>query len=309
MQRVVDLSSDGLHVAIHRGFLTVSKAREGQGRVALDDINGVIAHAHGLTWSNTVFTRLAERSVPIVLCAQNHAPVACVWPLEGNHAQGARLNAQVDASKPLMKRLWRDIVAAKIRMQGAILASTGGEAGAFKMLARKVRSGDPENIEAQAARRYWQALMGPDFRRDTGGEGSNAMLNYGYTILRAIVSRAICAAGLHPTIGLHHSNRGNSFALADDLMEPYRPLVDRTVYNLCLQGLDTVTPETRQMLVALTSFDLESPQGFSPLYMHVTRLAQQLAAVFQSGSGKLELPQPPSPLVLSGLGQAGECDT
>ncbi|MCG8444442.1 MAG: CRISPR-associated endonuclease Cas1 [Hyphomicrobiales bacterium] len=105
MQRVVDLSTDGLHVAIHRGFLTVSKDRKELGRVALDDIGGVIAHAHGLTWSNTVFTRLSERSVPVVLCAQNHAPVACIWPLEGNHLQGARLNAQVDASRPVAKRL------------------------------------------------------------------------------------------------------------------------------------------------------------------------------------------------------------
>ncbi len=309
MQRVVDLSSDGLHVAIHRGFLTVSKDREEQGRVALDDINGVIAHAHGLTWSNTVFTRLAERSVPIVLCAQNHAPVACVWPIEGNHAQGAKLNAQANAPKPLMKRLWRDIVFAKIQMQGAILASTGAEAGAFDMLARKVRSGDPENVEAQAARRYWRAMMGPGFRRDTGGDDINALLNYGYTILRAIVSRAICAAGLHPTIGLHHSNRGNSFALADDLMEPYRPLVDRLVYNLRQQGQDEVTQEAKQILVELTSFDLESSQGLSPLYVHVTRLAQQLAAVYQDGSGKLELPSSPSPLVLSGLGHRGQQET
>ena len=309
MQRVVDLSSDGLYVAVHRGFLTVSKDREEQGRVALDDIGGVIAHAHGLTWSNTVFTRLAERSVPVVLCAQNHAPIACVWPLEGNHAQGARLNAQADTSKPLAKRLWRDIVVAKIRMQGAILSSVGGEAGAFDMLARKVRSGDPDNVEAQAARRYWQALMGDAFRRDTSGEGTNALLNYGYTVLRAIVSRAICAAGLHPTLGLHHSNRSNAFALADDLMEPYRPIVDRLVFNLVQEGAEEVTPETRSALVRVTSFDLESTQGMSPVYMHVTRLAQQLAIIFQSGAGKLELPSAPSPLVLSTLGRQSEAVT
>jgi len=306
MQRVVDLSSDGLHVAIHRGFLTVSKDREEQGRVALDDIGGVIAHAHGLTWSNTVFTRLAERSVPVVLCAQNHAPIACVWPLEGNHLQGARLNAQTNAPKPLTKRLWRDIVAAKIQMQGAVLASAGREAGAFEMLARKVRSGDPENVEAQAARRYWQALMGPEFRRDIGADGTNALLNYGYTVLRATVSRAICGAVLHPTLGLHHSNRGNAFALADDLMEPYRPLVDRMVFNLVESGNNEVNGDAKRSLVSLTSFDIESFQGMSPLYMHVTRLAQQLAAIFQTGEGKLEPPKPPSPLLLSSLGKVAE---
>lgn len=301
MQRVVDLSSDGLHVAVHRGFLTVSKDREEMGRVALDDIGGVIAHAHGLTWSNTVFTRLSERAVPVVLCAQNHAPVACVWPLEGNHLQGARLNAQANASRPLAKRLWRDIVVAKIRMQGSVLTSIGAEAGAFEHLARKVRSGDPENVEAQAARRYWQALMGTDFRRDKDGDGANALLNYGYTVMRACVSRGICAAGLHPSIGLHHANRGNAFALADDLMEPYRPIVDRAVYNLAKEGLTDVTPDTKCALAALSSLDLPTAHGLSPLNLHATRLAQQLASIFCGEGDRLSLPQPLDPLVWSGL--------
>lgn len=306
MQRVVDLSTDGLHVAVQRGFLTVSKEREEIGRIALDDIGGVIAHAHGLTWSNAVFTRLSERAVPVVLCAANHAPVACVWPLEGNHLQGARLNAQVDASRPLAKRLWRDIVVAKIRIQGAVLASVGAEAGALDMLARKVRSGDPDNLEAQAARRYWPLLLGPDFRRDQVGEGANALLNYGYTVLRATISRAICAAGLHPSIGLHHTNRGNAFALADDLMEPYRPVVDRAVYNLVRDGFVEVSSEAKTALVELTALDLATPHGMSPLYVHATRLAQQLAALFAKEGEEFDLPAPPDPLTLSGLARRGD---
>jgi CRISPR-associated protein Cas1 len=308
MQRVVDLSSDGLHIAVHRGFLTVSSGEGPRGQVALDDILAVIAHAHGLTWSNTVFTRLSERSVPVVLCAQNHAPVACVWPMEGNHIQGARLNAQAVSSRPLAKRLWKDIVVAKVLMQGAVLESVGGEAGAFRMLARKVRSGDPQNVEAQAARRYWQALMGPEFRRDSGSGGVNALLNYGYTVLRATVARAICAAGLHPTIGLHHSNRGNAFALADDLMEPYRPLVDRLVFNLRREGVAEVVPEAKRALAALTTLDLDTAMGASPLHLHVARLARELAGIFEAGKGKLDLPRPPGALVLAGLGASGETD-
>lgn len=303
MERVVDLSTDGLHVAVHRGFLTVSKDRQEMGRVALDDIGGVIAHAHGLTWSNTVFTRLSERAVPVVLCAANHAPVACIWPLEGNHLQGARLNAQVEASRPLAKRIWRDIVVAKIRMQGAVLASVGAEAGAFDMFARKVRAGDPDNQEAQAARRYWQTLLGRDFRRDQAGEGVNALLNYGYTVLRATVSRAICAAGLHPSIGLHHANRANAFALADDLMEPYRPIVDRAVYNLVHDGCSEISSEAKTILASLTALDLPAPHGMSPLHVHATRLAQQLAALFTKEGKGLDLPSPLDPLTLSSLGR------
>jgi len=303
MQRVVDLSTDGLHVAVHRGFLTVSKDRQEMGRVALDDIGGVIAHAHGLTWSNTVFTRLSERAVPVVLCAANHAPVACIWPLEGNHLQGARLNAQVQASRPLAKRIWRDIVVAKIRMQGAVLASVGAEAGAFDMFARKVRAGDPDNQEAQAARRYWPMLLGGDFRRDQAGGGVNALLNYGYTVLRATVSRAICAAGLHPSIGLHHANRANAFALADDLMEPYRPIVDRAVYNLVRDGCAEISSEAKTVLASLTALDLPAPHGMSPLHVHATRLAQQLAALFTKEDEALDLPSPLDPLTLSSLGR------
>src|SRR6218665_2022659 len=305
MQRVVDLSSDGLHVAVHRGFLTVSKDREEVGRVALDDIGGVIAHAHGLTWSNTVFTRLSERAVPVVLCAANHAPVACIWPLEGNHLQGARLNAQVDASRPLGKRLWRNVIVAKILMQGAVLSSVGQEAGAFNMLARKVRSGDPDNVEAQAARRYWQALMGSDFRRDQDGGGTNGLLNYGYTVLRATISRAICAAGLHPTIGLHHSNRANAFALADDLMEPYRPIVDRAVFNLVQDGVTDVSPAAKTALAALMALDLPAPHGLSPLHVHATRLCQQLSSLFAGQGEAFDLPTPLDPLAMAGLARQG----
>lgn len=306
MQRVVDLASDGLHVAVKRGFLTVSKDRQEVGRIALDDIGGVIAHAHGLTWSNTVFTRLSERSIPVVLCAQNHAPVASVWPIEGHHLQGARLNAQVDASRPVAKRLWRDIIVAKIRMQAAVIASTGGETGALDMLARKVRSGDPDNVEAQAARRYWPKLMGPDFRRDQGGYGDNALLNYGYTVLRACISRAICAAGLHPSIGLHHANRGNAFALADDLMEPYRAIVDRAVYSLKRQGIAEVTPDAKRRLAAITSLDLPTHAGLSPMHVHSTRLAQQLAEVFCGQRRDIALPTPLDPLAWAGIAASDE---
>lgn len=308
MLRIVDLSTDGLHVAIHRGFLTVSKDRAEVGRVPLDDIGGVIAHAHGLTWSNTVFTRLSERAVPVVLCAQNHAPVACVWPLEGNHLQGARLNAQATASRPQAKRLWRDIVVAKIRMQGSVLASIGADAEPFDMLARKVRSGDPDNVEAQAARRYWPLLMGPDFRRDQGMDGTNALLNYGYTVLRACVSRSICAAGLHPSIGLHHANRGNAFALADDLMEPYRPIIDRAVRNLVDAGTTEVTAEAKRALVTLSALDLPTPAGASPLHVHATRLAQQLAGSFCGEETRLALPHSLDPLTLAGLGRTGDVE-
>ncbi|MBB4954118.1 CRISPR-associated protein Cas1 [Agrobacterium vitis] len=302
MDRIVDIATDGQHLAIYRGFLTVSSHGEERGRIALDDIGALIVHAHGTTWTNHVFVKMAERNVPVVLCASNHAPVSVVWPLEGHHAQGARLRAQIDASKPLQKQLWQKVVAAKIRMQGHVLTANGHEAGAFDLLARKVKSGDSGNVEAQAARRYWKALFGNDFLRDQNAEGANSLLNYGYTILRAIVSRAICASGLHPTIGIFHSNRANAFALADDLMEPYRPLVDQMVLNLIRAGINEVSPAAKKALTSITTFDLETPVGVSPLSVQVNRFVHSFAVAFETGQAQLELPALPSAAELAGLG-------
>ncbi|MCW5719641.1 MAG: type II CRISPR-associated endonuclease Cas1 [Devosia sp.] len=293
MERVVDIETDNLYLAVHRGFLTVHAGSEERGRIALDDIGALIVHAHGTTWSTSVFTRLSDRGVPVVICGPNHAPAAIVWPLEGHHLQGARMRAQLSASRPLAKQLWKDIVRAKIAMQGETLARNGHEAGAFSLLSRRVRSGDPDNIEAQAARRYWKTLFGPGFTRDQEGEGINGLLNYGYTVLRAIVSRAICASGLHPTIGIFHANRANAFALADDLMEPYRPLVDQIVHDLVQDGRTAVTPETKQALTAITTLDLPGPLGLSPLSVQVQRFVHSLAQSFESGVVQLELPNPP----------------
>ena len=290
MERVVDIETDGLFLAVHRGFLTVSAAGEEKGRIALDDIGALIVHAHGTTWSNTVFTRMSERAVPVVICGPNHAPVACVWPLDGHHLQGARMRAQIAASRPLGKQIWAKVVASKIRMQGDVLNRRGIESGAFAALARKVRSGDPDNIEAQAARRYWKALFGATFSRDQDAGDINGLLNYGYTVLRAIVARAICAAGLHPTIGVFHSNRANAFALADDLMEPYRPLVDELVRHLADDGHTEVTSETKTVLTGIGTLDLEIDGGVSPLALHAQRLVHSVATSFETGIARLALP-------------------
>lgn len=290
MERIIDIETDGLFLAVHRGFLTVRSGSEERGRVPLDDIGALIVHAHGVSWSTTVFTRLSERNVPVVICGPNHAPVACVWPLEGHHQQAARMRAQVNASRPLSKQMWARIVAGKIRMQGAVLASCGIESGAFDRMAREVRSGDPNNLEAQAARRYWKAMLGHDFSRDQEAGGINGLLNYGYTVLRAIVSRSICASGLHPTIGIFHSNRANAFALADDLMEPYRPFVDLLVRKLVDEGNHEVTPDTKRILVTVSTVDLVSDAGLSPLAVHVQRFVHSVATSFEAGVPMLSLP-------------------
>lgn len=303
MERIVDIATDGRHLSAHRGFLLVSEGREEVGRVPLDDVTAVIVHAHGVTWSTNLMVALAERGALMLLCGTNHQPVAVCQPLDGHHAQNGRMRAQWEAKRPLAKQLWRALIVAKIRWQGAVLEANGRTAGAFDLLARKVTSGDPDNVEAQAARRYWGLLMGEDFRRDRDAGGVNAMLNYGYAVMRALCARAVVAAGLHPSIGVHHANRGNAFALADDVIEPFRPLVDALTVRLRAAGVDAVTPEAKRAYAALIALDLPGPGGVTTTAsLAATRAAQSLAKSFQTGrAADLILPQPPSALELAGL--------
>lgn len=282
--------------------MIVSERGAEVGRVPLDDVAAVIIHAHGVTWSTNLIIALAERGALMLLCGPNHAPVAVCLPLVGHHAQNGRIRAQWEASRPLSKQLWRRIVIAKIRCQAAVLEANGRSASAFDLLARRVGSGDPDNVEAQAARRYWPLLMGEEFRRDRGAEGTNGMLNYGYAILRSLCARAVVAAGLHPSIGIHHANRGNAFALADDLIEPFRPLADALTVRLLARGIETVTPEAKCAFAKLSALDLTSEVGTTTVAGAAIRAAQTLANCFQSGrAGDLCLPPPPSALELASL--------
>lgn len=294
--RVIEIATDHRHLALSRGFMIVCANGSEVGRVPLDDIGIVIANSHGLTYSNNLLVALAERGVILVLCTSNHNPVAMLWPLDGHHVQASRMQAQIEAGKPLRKRLWQLVVRQKIAQQAAVLESLGLPGGVVDGLRRRVKSGDPENIEAQASRRYWPILMGREFRRDRSQPGANALLNYGYMVLRAATARAIVAAGLHPSIGIHHHHPGNNFRLADDLMEPFRPLVDRMVVKLIKIGEIDVTPETKKMLASLTTVDMVTEAGTSPLSTCLLRLATSLARAFETGQARLDFPIRPLPL-------------
>ena len=211
----------------------------------LDNVAALIVHGHGSTFSANLVSALAERNVFTVFCNANHTPTVCLWPLSGHYAQGWRMRAQVSAKLPLQKRLWQQLVTAKIETQAAVLRSSVGEDARLCRLARQVRSGDPDNREAQAIRHYWPCLIGSSSRGDRSADGANAMLNYGYTVLRASVGRAIVASGLHSTIALHHRAAQNDVALADDLMEPFRLYVDVVVHGLVQTGHETVCPEVK----------------------------------------------------------------
>lgn len=288
--RIVEIAEDGRHLSLSRGFLVVAADGRELGRVALDDVAVLLINAHGVTHTTNLLLALAERGAAVVLCGPNHLPAAFLWPVSSHHVQARRMRAQVEAPATLARRLWQAIVRAKIRQQAAALEAQGQPGGALTAMARRVRVGDPDNLEAQAARRYWPLLFGSAFRRDQDGEGANALLNYGYAILRSATARAVAAAGLHPSIGLHHANRGNPLCLVDDLMEPFRPFVDLAVLRLAAAGHAAVTRDAKRYLALLPSWDMATAEGTTPIATVVVRMAGSLARVLEDGAGDLDLP-------------------
>lgn len=300
--RIVEVADDKRHLFLSRGFLVVQDTdgeRKELGQVPLDDITAVIANAHGLSYTNNLLVALAERNAPLVICAANHNAVGMLLPIEGNYQQAKRFDAQIAASQPLRKRLWADIVKSKLQQQAAALEAAGAPHIPLAALVRKVRSGDPDNMEAQGARRYWGLLFGNDFRRDQQGYGVNALLNYGYTVLRAATARAVVAAGLHPTLSLHHSNAGNAMRLVDDLMEPFRPMIDLKVWQLNKQGEAQVTPDSKRALVRVLYDDMQTSIGATPVMVCAQNLATSLAQIYIGEKDKLDLPLPGLPLSLA----------
>jgi CRISPR-associated protein Cas1 len=300
--RIVEVADDHRHLSMHRGFMVVQDTgaeRKEVGHVPLDDIAAVIANAHGLSYTNNLLVALAERGAPFVLCAANHNAVGMLISLDGNHHQGRRFDAQLEATKPTTKRLWADLVRSKLEQQAAALAAMGSPTAPLSALVAKVRSGDPGNLEAQGARRYWGLLFGDTFRRDQALGGLNAMLNYGYTVLRAATARAVIAAGLHPTLGLHHSNDSNPMRLVDDLMEPFRPVIDLKIWQLHRGGRGEITPETKRVMVRTLYEDLQTSSGATPVMVCMQKLATSLAQVYLGEREKLDLPLPGLPLALA----------
>ncbi|MHA1538426.1 MAG: type II CRISPR-associated endonuclease Cas1 [Alphaproteobacteria bacterium] len=302
--RVVEIAEDGRHLSLHRGFMVVSAEGGEVGRVPLDDVAVLLANGHGLSYSNNLLLALAERGASVVLCGRNRHPAAWLWPLAGNYEQSGRMLAQSEAPRPLMKRLWQALVVAKIHNQAAVLDLVGKPGAGVRALASRVRSGDPRNLEAQAARRYWPLLMGPEFRRERKEPGINALLNYGYTVLRAGVARAVAAAGLHPSLGIHHVTRTDPLILAADLMEPFRPLVDLAVVRLAGGEEPALDRDAKAALAGVLLADMQTARGTTPLITCLERLAYSLAMAYENRQPVLDLPLAPLPLDAASLGRA-----
>lgn len=292
--RILDLSECPARLRVRNNQLVI--AREGTDDVSLPlaDLAVLVVSHPQVTYTQAVLAGLAAAGGVFVACDAACMPVAMLLPLTGHHVQTERFAAQARAPRPVCKRLWRQLIRAKVRAQAALLEELHGDDHGLKPLSTRVRSGDPSNIEGQASRRYWPALFAdPNFRRRRENPDQNALLNYGYAVLRAIVARAICAAGLHPSLGLHHHNRYNGYCLADDLMEPFRPLVDRIVYAFVKEhGVPAeLTPTVkRELLTPLTGrVMLDGEQR--TLFDVLGTVAASLAEVFMGNARRLTLPE------------------
>ncbi len=300
--RVVEIISDGAHLSVSRGFLFVKINREPARQVAIDDMSALIIRGHGASFSVNICARLAQANIPIVICSSSQSPASVIWPVNGHFAQGLNMQAQAVAKKPLLKRLWAQLVAAKIRAQAEVLIAHNLNGSDISSMAARVKSGDSENIEAQAARKYWKRLMGEDFKRGTHQGAINGALNYGYTILRAATARSILAAGLHPSLSIHHQSKGDALRLADDLMEPFRPWIDYRVKKIVLEMKEDefeFSPEHKAEIVSVLNMDLQSNNGASPMQVCMDRMAQSLVQVFLGERKDMEITESPMPLMFS----------
>ena len=299
--QIVEITQPGHWLNKSRGFLEVSEKGETLGRVPLDDIAVVIISTLGCSVSTSLIDQLCQRNIPLVICGKNYLPSNFTLPLQGQGRQFRVMRAQVALSEPRRKRLWQKIIRVKITNQADVLERGGKSPAPLLRLASKVRSGDPDNCEAQAARLYWQSLFGTDFRRDRNAPGLNAALNYTYTIVRACVARGVSGAGLHPSFSLHHKNPQNPLNLVDDLMEPFRPITDCLLYRWAKDIQDEITPETKSRLATITAMAIPLADETPPLSLAATKMCRSFAAFCLEEKDDVELPALPSPLEMSAL--------
>lgn len=295
IDRIIDISETAAQLHVRNGLLVIERDNEESTTIPLAEIAALVVAHPRVTFTQSVLSGLAGAGASFITCDERFLPAAMLLPLQAHFVQTERLALQVEASLPTRKRLWKQVVRAKIRAQGFVLQRLHGDDAGLTALAQQVRSGDPKNVEAQASRRYWPLLFADKgFRRDRDAENQNRLLNYGYAILRATVARALCGSGLHPSIGLHHRNRYNPFCLADDIMEPFRPRVDEIVVEIAgTRGSGAALDrEVKAELIAgiLGRYDMDGDSR--TLFDVLSRTASSLVAVLAGERKGIVLPEP-----------------
>ena len=305
-RRSIEISAELAHLAIEHNQLLI--IRDGQSRrdlemrqrIPLEDLGLLVVDHREVTYTHAALAALADNSACLVVCSNDHLPAAIMLPISSHTEQIWRIQDQIECSKVLKKQLWTTLVKAKIKAQAQNLEPNTPAHRRLMQMVNEVKSNDTTNVEAQAARVYWQALFPPTgdfkFKRSPGERNPpNSFLDYGYTVLRASIARALVGAGLMPAIGVHHSNRSNAFCLADDMIEPLRPMIDRRVRRLVKSGRKYLDQETKaELLLTLTATVSIAVAGseptLGPLDAALVRYAASLARSYSTGKPDLLIP-------------------
>ena len=293
IKRTIEISSAAAHLTVKQRQFLIQRDGVVVGQAPCEDIGMVVVDHAGTTYTHAALAGLVASDAALVICGRDHLPAGVLLPLSDHSQIVWRINDQISAGKPLQKRLWKQIVQQKIRNQAMVLGPDIPAHKKLNSLADEVRSGDPQNVEAQAAVVYWKNFLSDDerFYRNRESNGLNGLLNYGYSILRAAVARALVGSGLFPALGLHHRNRSNSFCLADDLMEPLRPLVDFVARDLYQQGYESLGPESKKELLQILTWPTEIKSVTGPLMVNLQRMSASLANCYRGESTQLLIPE------------------
>lgn len=287
---VLEISELGCHLATYRGFITLSVKGEEIKRIPFEQVNSIICRAHGISYTQNLLVKLANHCIPVVITDKSFMPVSMILPVGAHHTTAKHFAAQIEVSTSLKNQLWKNLIKAKIKLQAAVLDSQHIPHD-FPELLPLVNNGDTRNIEAQVARKYWQKLFGEWFRRDRDGFSPNDMLNYGYTIFRSALARQVCASGLHPAIGIHHKHPQNTFCLVDDLIEPFRPLIDYCVVYCLQHELYQLNSLTKKILVNQLTQPIRVGTKWITVEHAMKMLTQSLAQSYLLKKNALKFPK------------------
>ena len=285
IERIIEIADQSAFLSLNNNLLTIRLPDRQTVTVPVGEVQCLLLANPAITVTGALLAALAENNAVVVVSGKDRLPMAMQLPLKGNYIQNERFRSQAEAKLPLRKRLWQVVVQAKLRSQGRLLQKLHGSDFGLEKLSEQVRSGDSDNMESRGAVIYWKNFWDGDFVRDREAVDNNMMLNYGYAVLRAITARACCAAGLHPTLGINHHNRYNPYCLADDLMEPFRAVVDEAVYKLnpANDPIEELSKEMRAALIGSLQGKIATAQGVWKISDLIQRSANQLAESFQSG--------------------------
>lgn len=321
IKRTVEISREPTHLCVRDRQLWLLRKEDDEGRKSLpahppnlmasiptEDIGMVLVDEGRTTYTHAALAELVDRGAVVVVCGRDHLPSGLLLPL-GEHTEVVwRLKDQIRAKRPLRKQLWKSIIRAKIAAQAAALRECSDDprpcaaADAIAAMSRLIKSGDTENHEAQAARVYWSAWLGGPapssgaaFIRDGGNPSApppNNFLDYGYAVLRAAVARALVGSGLLPALGIKHRNRSNAFCLADDLIEPLRPMVDVRARALYERGERGLSQPNKAVFLTMLTATVRDGTGEGPLMVALHRYAASLATCYAKGIDELDIPTP-----------------